>query len=141
LKIGADQSESVRSRLSPALSTRETFNEIWHGSVHWFLAHSDAYRYQQQVRDTAMISDAAIQESARHLSYYFEAIQRGQDEGSIKAYPAGLIGGFLYQGLVAVMDHARRQTNPNHEEEAIQQGFEIFWNGIKSDPETPIEGR
>ncbi len=136
LRIGVDQSASVRSRLNPSLSTMETFREIWRGSAHWFLAHPDAFQYQQQVRDTGMISEAAIHESGRSLSYYFDAIQKGLAEGSIKPYPAALIGGFLYQGLVAVMNHLRTQADPNNPEVAIQQGFEIFWNGIKSDTET-----
>jgi len=136
LRIGVDQSAFVRSRLDPSLSTRETFNEIWTGSAHWFLAHPDAYQYLQHVRDTGLISDAAVQESSRSLGYYFDAIERGLAEGSIRPYPAALIGGFLYQGLVAVLNHVRTQAAPDSQEEVIGQGFEIFWNGIKSDPAT-----
>jgi len=135
LRIAVDQAESVRSRLSPLLTAREAFGEIWHGSVRWFLAHPEAFQYQQQVRDTGMISDAAIQDSALSLSYYFDAVQKGLAEASIKPYPAALIGGFLYQGLVAVMNHIRTQVDLDSQEEVIGHGFEIFWNGIKSEPE------
>lgn len=136
LRIAADQAESVRNRLSPSLSARETFSEIWQGSVRWFLEHPDAFQYQQQVRDTGMISDAAIQESALSLSYYFDAVQKGLAEASIKPYPADLIGRFLYQGLVAVMTHVRTQADRDSQEDITAQGFEIFWNGIKTEPET-----
>jgi AcrR family transcriptional regulator len=134
--IAADQSASIKARLTPALSTRETFSTIWQGTVDWFAANPDAYRYQQQVRDTALISDMAVQASARSLSYYFEAIEKGLREGAIKPYPADLIGGFLYQGLVAVMNHIRTHPDPDRREETIRQGFEIFWDGIRSDRDT-----
>ena len=70
----------------------------------------------------------------------FDPIQKGLAEGSIKPYPAALIGGFLYQGVVAALNHIRTQAGPDSPEEVIRQGFEIFWNGIKFDPEIPSGG-
>lgn len=132
--IGVEHSESVRVHLVPALSAREEFSAIWHGSVDWFLAHPDAYQFLQQVRDTALISDAAVQEAAQSLSYYYEAIQNGLRAGAIKPYPADLIGGVLYQDMVAVLNHIRAHDDPNLREPTIRQGFEIFWNGIATQP-------
>jgi hypothetical protein len=79
-----------------------------------------------------MISEAAVQESSQFFSYYYAAIQKGLAEGSLKTYPIGLIGDFLYQDIVAVMNHIRRQPEASEREATIRQGFEIFWDGIKS---------
>ncbi len=132
LKIGKEQSEQINQLLEPTLSVRETFFTIWYGTVTWFLGNLDAFQYLQQVRDTGLISDAAVQESGRFFGYYYDAIQKGLAEGSLKPYPLGLIGDFLYQDIVAVINHLSRQPDPSQREEIIRQGFEIFWNGIKA---------
>ncbi len=134
VRIGVEHSASIRARLIPPLSAREEFSAIWDGSIEWFRTHPDAYQFQQQVRDTGLISDAAVQEAAQSLSYYYEAIQNGLRAGAVKPYPADLIGGVLYQDMVAVLNHIRVHDDPNLREPAIRQGFEIFWNGIKTEP-------
>jgi hypothetical protein len=53
-------------------------------------------------------------------------------EGSLKPYPIGLIGEFLYQDIVAVMNQIHQQPDPGAQHELIQQGFNIFWDGIQS---------
>ncbi len=132
LKIGKEQSDHINQLLEPSLSARETFFIIWHGTVTWFLENVEAYRYIQQVRDSGMISESAVQESSKFFGYYYNAIQKGFQEGSIKTYPLGLIGDFLYQDIVAVINHISRQPDSDQREETIRQGFEIFWDGIKS---------
>jgi AcrR family transcriptional regulator len=131
LKIAREQSEAIRSLLKPSLTVREIFFTIWDGSLRWFMDHMDAYRYVQQVRDSGMIAESVVQETSEYLSYYYEAIQKGWREGSIKPYPAELIGGFLYQNVVAVMNLIRMQPDSDQQVTYIRLGFEIFWNGIR----------
>jgi AcrR family transcriptional regulator len=137
LKIGKDQSDHINQLLKPSFSARETFFTIWHGTVTWFLENMEAYQYIQQVRDSGMISESAVQESNKFFGYYYNAIQKGFEEGSLKNYPLGLIGDFLYQDIVAVINHISRQPDPGEREETIRQGFEIYWDGIKTDPGRP----
>jgi AcrR family transcriptional regulator len=132
LKIGKEQSDQINRLLKPSLSAQETFFTVWHATATWFLENMQAYQYIQQVRDTGMISEAAVQESNKFFAYYYNAIQKGFQEGSIKTYPLGLIGDFLYQDIVAVINHIIRQPDPSQREETIRQGFEIFWDGIKT---------
>ncbi|HNT25811.1 MAG TPA: TetR/AcrR family transcriptional regulator [Anaerolineales bacterium] len=132
LKIGQEQSEQINQLLNPSLTARETFFTIWYGTVTWFLENMDAYQYLQQVRDTGLISDTAVQESGKFFGYYYTAIQKGLAEGSLKPYPLGLIGDFLYQDIVAVVNHICRQPDPGQHEEIIRQGFEMYWDGIKT---------
>ncbi len=130
LHIGRQQADLMNTILDPSLPARQSLFTIWSGSIHWLLDHLDAYRYVQQVRDSGMISPAAVQESARFFGFYYIAIQKGLAEGSIKPYPADVIGGFLYQDIVAVMNLI--QAGPARIEETIQQGFNIFWDGIRA---------
>lgn len=132
LKIGEEQSAQVNQLLEPSLSVRETFYTIWYATVHWFLENMDAYLYLQQVRDTGMISASAVQESAKFFGYYYTAIQKGRDDGSLKPYPLDLIGDFLYQDIVAVMNTLRIHPDVSQREEIITQGFNIFWDGIRA---------
>jgi AcrR family transcriptional regulator len=132
LQIAQEQSGHLQGLLTPSLSARETFFTIWHGTLAWFLENLPAYLYIQQVRDTGLISEAAAQESGQYFGYYFAAIQKGFQEGSIKPYPPGLIGDFLYQDIVAVINQLRRLPDPGGREEIIRQGFEIYWDGIKA---------
>lgn len=134
LSIGQAQSEHINHLLTPALSARETFSTIWHGTVTWFMEHPDAYRCLQQVRDTGMVSEAAVQQSNQFFTYYFQAIQQGLQEGVLKPYPLGLIGDFLYQDIVAVINHLKRLPHPDQYAGVIGQGFDIFWDGIQSTP-------
>jgi AcrR family transcriptional regulator len=131
LEIGRQQAEAITSLLTPSLSARESFFTIWDGSLRWFLEHVDAYLYIRQVRDSGMISEAVVQESNKYFAYYYEAIQKGLQEGGIKPYPVEIIGEFLYQDLVAMMNRLRAQPDPSKQEETIRMGFDIFWDGIK----------
>jgi AcrR family transcriptional regulator len=132
LGIGREQSAHIQELLVTPLPARESFYTIWQGTLHWFMDHPDAYQYVQQVRDTGMISAPAVQESASFFGYYYDAIQKGLAEGSIKSYPMDLIGGVLYQSIVAAMNRIRMEPDPARYDEFIQQGFDIFWDGIKS---------
>ncbi|NPV77810.1 MAG: TetR/AcrR family transcriptional regulator [Anaerolineae bacterium] len=131
IKISKEQAESIHARIEPSLSVRETFFAIWNGSLCWFLEHIEAFLYIQQIRDSGILAEAVVQESGKFFDYYYDAIQKGLAEGLIKPYPAELIGGILYQNIVAVMNLIRVQPDPNIQAQYIQQGFEIFWNGIK----------
>ncbi len=132
LQIAQRQSDHMQTLLTPSLSARDMFFAIWSGSIRWFLEHMDAYQYVQQVRDTGLVTESAAQESNKFFGYYYEAIQKGLDEGALKPYSIEVIGGFLYQDIVAVMNLMRTQTRPEKQEEIIQFGFDIFWDGIRA---------
>ncbi len=130
MMISKEESEHINHLLNPYMSVRDTFFTIWDGSIRWLLENMDAYRYSQQIRDSGLISEEAALKSGQYFRFYYDAIQKGLNEGSIKPFPIDLIGGFLYQGIVAVMNHIRMQPDPSKQEESIQQGFELFWDGI-----------
>jgi AcrR family transcriptional regulator len=132
LQIGREQADTTKALLDPSLSVRDMFFTIWSSSIRWFLENMDAYNYVQQVRDTGMVSEATVQESAKFFGYYYDAIQKGLKEGAIKRYPADVIGGFLYQDIVAVMNILLARSTPAKQEEIIQLGFDIFWDGIRT---------
>jgi AcrR family transcriptional regulator len=131
LKMGREHSEYMQTLLDPSLSVRDTFFTIWNGSIRWFLENMDLYEYNQQVRDSGLVDEAVVQESLKFFGYFYEAIQRGLSEGVLKPYPVDLIGGFLYQDIVATMNLVRAQSRPAKREEIIQLGFNIFWDGIR----------
>lgn len=131
LMISKQEADHINSLLDPSMSVRDAFFTIWDGSIRWLLENMDAYRYSQQVRDSGLITEAVSQETGKYFSFYYNAIQKGLDEGSLKPYPVDLIGGFLYQDIVAVMNHIRMQSDSGLLNEAIQQGFELFWDGIR----------
>ena len=132
LKIGKDQSDHINSLLKPTLSVRETFFVIWDGSVRWFLENLDAYQYIRQVRDSGLIATEVARDSERFFVYYYDAIQKGLTEAQIRPYPIELIGGILYQNIIAVMNLIGAESDPNKQNEFIQLGFDIFWDGIKA---------
>ncbi len=138
LKISREQSEAIRGLLDPALSARDTFFTIWSGCMRWFLENMEAYQYNQQVRDSGWVVEAVVIESGRYLSYFYEAIQKGLGEGCVKAYPPELIGTFLYQDIVAMMTLLKMQPDPARQDELIQIGFNLFWDGIKSGADAPM---
>ncbi len=131
LKAAREQSEYMKTLLDPALSVQDTFFTIWNGSIHWLLENMDLYEFNQQIRDTNLVEASIVQETGKLFGYYYEAIQRGLEEELIKPYPIDLIGGFLYQDLVATMNLLRTQSNRRKQEELIGLGFSIFWDGIR----------
>jgi AcrR family transcriptional regulator len=133
LDIAHQQSDYIYSLLSSSLTARESFHTIWEGSIQWFLDNMDSYLYIRQVRDSGLIADEVVRESEQYLSYYYDAMQKGLEEGAIKTYPLDLIGTFLYQGIVAVMNLLSSAANPGQDQEYIQNGFDIFWNGIRTE--------
>ena len=130
--ISKEQADFINSLLDPSQSARQAFLTIWDGSIRWLLEHMDAYQYTQQIRETGLLPDAVVQETGKHFRYYYEAIQKGLEEGSLKPYPITLIGSFLYHDIVAMMDYLRQQPDPLTQAAAIQQGFELFWDGIST---------
>ena len=134
LKISNDQSEYMKTLFNPVLPVRDTFFTIWQGCIHWFLEHMDAFEYTRQVRDTGIVDEAIVTESGKSFVYFYDAIQKGLDEGALKPYPLEVMGEFLYQDIVAVMNLMRIQRGRGNQEEIIQAGFDIFWDGIRSRP-------
>jgi AcrR family transcriptional regulator len=135
LEIAQQQSSYIISQLTPTLSAKETFHAIWVGSIQWFQANLDAYRYTRQVRDPGLVPESVVQESESYFGYYYAAIQKGLTEQAIKSYPIELIGTFLYQGIVAVMDLSSSNRDPIQGADYIEDGFNIFWEGIKVERE------
>ena len=131
LQIGQEQSDYVKSLFTSSLSAQESFWKIWNGSVSWFLEHMDAYQYIRQIWEAGVISEAVVLESNKFFGFYYDAIQKGLAEGSIKPYPPEMIGQFLYQEIVAILNLVRAQPDPARRDKAIQQGFAIFWDGIR----------
>jgi hypothetical protein len=99
--------------------------------VVWFQQNMDADQYVQQERDSGVIEKAVVQESEKYFEYYYTAIQRGLSEGLIKRYPIELIGSFLYQNIVGVMNLIREVSDPDKQYAYVHSGFNIFWDGIK----------
>ncbi len=132
LKLARKQSENTKAKLDPALSARDTFFTIWQSTIHWFLENLESYLYIQQVRDSTIIPDEVTQETETYFSYYYEAIQKGLAENSIKPYALELAGTFLYYDIMAVMSQLVGQTDESKQEGTIRIGFELFWDGIKS---------
>jgi len=131
LNISQAQSDNTKALLHAELSARATFQTIWNSSIHWFLENPKSYQYVQQVRDAGVISAEVTQETGLLFDYYYTAIQKGLEEGCIKAYALELIGTYLYYDIVAVTNLLIAQSDPNKQEETIQIGFELFWDGIK----------
>jgi AcrR family transcriptional regulator len=132
-QIGRQQSEYITSLLAASLSVWETFFTIWYGSIRWFLDNREAYQYFRQVRDSGLIAPEVVRESEQYFEYYYQAIQRGLNEDLIKPYPMELIGSLLYQDIVAVMNLLTAEPDPDQQENLIQFGFSIFWDGIKTE--------
>ena len=132
LQIGLEQSEYIKIRMDPSLTARDTFYQIWDGSVRWFLEHRDAYQYIKQVRDSGMIDSDVVRESEKYFTYYYDAIQKGLAGNRIKPYPIEIIGSFLYQDIVAVLNLITNVPDHDKQGEYIQIGFDIFWDGVKT---------
>ena len=132
LEIARQQSDYIESSLAPSLPAKESFHKIWSGSIQWFLTNMDSYHYIRQVRDSGLIAEDVVRESEQYLDYYYTAIQKGLQEGAIKTYPLELVGTFLYHGIVAVMNLVSSGINPDQNTTYIQNGFDIFWDGIKT---------
>jgi AcrR family transcriptional regulator len=131
LELVEAQSTSVNSRLSPSMTARESFAAIWHGTIHWLQANPQAYLYIIQVRDSGIVSEEVIEQSALSFGFYYTAIDKGLQEKALKPYPINLIGDILYQDIVAVMNVILRMGKDADAEEISHMGFEIFWDGIK----------
>lgn len=129
--ICKEESEAIHSLLDPALSVRDSLFAIWDGSIRWLMAHPNAFRFSMQTREPGVVTQTAALETARYFGFYYVTIQRGLDEDSIKPFPIDLIGGYLYQDIVAVINHMLAQPASNMEN-AILQGFELFWDGIRA---------
>lgn len=131
LQIVRRQSENTKARLDASMSARDYFWAIWDSSIRWFMEHVNAYRYIQQVRDTGLLGPGVAEESNEHFTYYYEAIRKGFKEDCLADYPLELIGGFLYQDIVAVMNMLIALPDASKQEALIRSGFDIFWNGIR----------
>ncbi len=131
LWLTQQESQSVRQLLAPHMPVREMFFAIWAGSLHWLIAHPAAFAYAQQTRDPGILSPQVVLQTAREFDFYYLAIQQGLMQGLLKPYPADLMGAFLYQSLVAVMSYICRLPQGEPVEPLIQQGFALFWDGIR----------
>ena len=133
LQLAYEQAQRVAAHLTPQLSARETFWAVWSATLGWFLERPYTFEATQQLRDPVWITPETLAESQRAFAYYYAAIQKGQAEGVLGPYPSELIGGMLYQGMVAVMLLLRQTPDPDQQAALIRQGFEMFWGGAAAD--------
>src|SRR5512145_770244 len=56
-KIARDYAESIKAQLAPDSPAREALFIIWNGSIRWLRDHLEAYQFQQQVRNTGMVTE------------------------------------------------------------------------------------
>ena len=131
LDIARSQAENINAHLDPELDARESFQRIYQATIEWFLAHPDAYRFIQQVRDSGELGPRIAEETGRQFAFYYQAIQKGLQENSIKSSPVDLIGNILYFQIVAVMNILLVQPDQQAQTSIIEAGFAIFWDGIR----------
>lgn len=132
LEISHQQSELIKSQLSPDQSPKEALLTVWNSTIDWFLDNLKAYHYIRQVRDSGIIDQETIQQTALFFDFYYTIVQSGLQTGEIKPYPVDLIGNFLYQDIVAIMDIIKYQSDPLLQKQYREIGFLIFWDGIKN---------
>ena len=131
LDIARSQAENINAHLTSELDARGSFQRIYQATIEWFLAHTDAYRFIQQVRDSGELSPRIAEETGRQFAFYYQAIQKGLQEDSIKSYPVDLIGNIFYFQIVAVMNILLAQPDQQAQSSIIEAGFAIFWDGIR----------
>jgi AcrR family transcriptional regulator len=135
LQISRDQSEYMKTLLDQSLPIRDAFFSIWQGCILWFMENKESYEFIRNVRETGMLNEAIVQESGKSFIYFYAAIQKGLDEGALKPFPIEVIGAFLYQDIIAVMNLIQMKSETKKREEIIQAGFDIFWDGIRTNAE------
>lgn len=133
MRIVQEEAEAITIRLDPTQSAYEMFAIIWHETIDWFLRNPEMYAFTQQVRDSGLIGEEAVKASGRFFQFYYQAIQKGREEGVIADYPVELVGNLLYHNIVAVIDVARMVPDRDQQAGLIETGFKIFWNGIRSE--------
>lgn len=131
LQISRDEAEYVIDRLDQTMTAREMLEVIWSESIRWLLANPDAFAFSRHTREPGILPETVVLETGKLFSFYYEAIQKGLAEGSIKSLPVDMIGGFLYQQIVALMNYIQRMEDLFQQDNVIRQGFSIFWDGIR----------
>ena len=129
--IAREEAETIYERLTPALPVKEMLHIVWEGSIRWLLENPEAFAYTQQFRDSVWITEETARKTGETFRFYYDAVHKGLEQGLVKPYPPDLIGGFLFQDIVAVMNYLRTQADPRLVDKTIQQGFELFWDGIR----------
>lgn len=130
MQVVQQEAEAIYVQFDAEQSAYEMFAVIWHETIGWFLHNLDAYTFIQQVRDTGLVGEEAVKASDNFFQFYYQAIRKGLEEGTIGAYPVELIGNVLYHDIVAVLDVVKAIEDVDGQEKYIQAGFDIFWNGI-----------
>lgn len=133
LEITQELTDKIKNNLSPTLSAKESFWGIWDATTQYFLENTNAYLFIRQVRDSGILDEKTIQETNRVFMFYYETIQKGLQEKSIRPYPIEIIGNLLYHSMVSIIDIINANPNLKKENQAIKIGFEMYWNSIKSD--------
>ena len=130
LQIAREQAANINVHLDPQAPARAQFRAIWDCSIGWFRQNIPAYRFSKMVREPGLLPVDVVQASDQLFQFYYHAILTGQSEGVLGPYPPELVGGMLYQDIVAVMDCLLGSPDPAAAQAYIDTGFEIYWNGI-----------
>lgn len=130
--ISRMEGDWIKSLLRPEQTVREAFFTIWDGSIRWLLDHPDASKITQLVQVAGVVPLEIVLETARSFSFYYETINRALLQAEIKPLPVELVGGFLYQGIAASVNHIQNKGGLANAADAIQQGFDIFWDGVRA---------
>lgn len=133
LHIKAHMAETVLFRLQGTQSSKETSRQIWRGFVSWALKNPLMHRVLGLLQSSQLLSVDIIEAGEDLFEVAFNAIKDGIEEGTIinvsVAHICEIAGGQLNATVSYIQ---KNKLKAQAREGAVEESFDIYWNGIKA---------
>lgn len=121
--------EYLKEGFPEGASTRDKLKHLWAKVAAWALDNSENFRFMHMFSASPFITNLTREEVESTSSFAMQSIKDGMKSGEIANIPIELFHSILDGFLSGTVRYIA--ANPSKRKKAIEDSFDVFWNGIK----------
>lgn len=121
--------ESLKDGFPQDGSTYDKLKHLWSKVNIWALNNADAFSFIHMFSSSPLISNLTREEVQSSAAFAMQSIKDGMKRGEIANISIDLFNNVLDGFLSGTVRYIT--ANPSKKKKAIDDSFDVFWNGIK----------
>jgi AcrR family transcriptional regulator len=109
---------------------REKLDNVCMAFAEWGLENAQKIHFMQQFCYSPFISKAAHQEGVSNFLFLIDQIALGIKEGEIRDYPPELILSIVSSGLMAAINVAKYEKDPQRQHQILKSSIDLILHGV-----------
>lgn len=124
-----EMSRYISENYTLTADVKESLKGQYLASLYWGLEHKAEFRFIQQFKSSPFISQVVHQELAEEFKLYFDMIQKGIEEKTIKPIPFELLDALIVSQIFGVNQYLlANDFSKSKQHQIISDSFDLLWD-------------